>query len=76
LEKQKEKENIQSRLKELEQKKLALEKQKESVQIHFEEARKRLQIAESNDTYQGMQKSVQSLEKQILLLEKDIDKEE
>lgn len=76
LEKQKEKEDIQFRLKALEQKNAGLEKQKEDVQILFEEARKRLQIAESNDAYRGMQTSVQNLKNQILVLDGTIKKEE
>jgi hypothetical protein len=76
LVKQKEKEEVQFREKELEQEKIALEKQQEDVQILFDEARKRLQIAESNDIYYGMQKSVQNLEMQITLLKNTIDREE
>lgn len=74
--KQKEEEDIQFRLAALEQKKRGLVKQKEAVQGLFEEARKRLQIAESNDAYQGMQKSIQNLENQILRLEHNIKQEE
>lgn len=76
LVKQKEREDIQFRLVALEQKKLELEKQRENVQGLFEEARKRLQIAESNDAYQGMQTSIQNLENQINLLEFSIKQEE
>lgn len=76
LEKQKEKEDIQFRLAALGQKKQGLEKQKEDVQGLFEEARKRLQIAESNDSFQGMQTSIQNLENQIKLLELNIKQEE
>lgn len=61
-EKQKEKEDIQIQLKVLEQKMSDLQKQKEGVQELFEAARKRLAIAESNDTFQGMQTSIQTLE--------------
>lgn len=76
LEKQKEKEDIKIRLAALEQKKAGLEKQKEDIQILFEEARKRLQIAESNDMFQGMQNSIQALETQILHLNHAIEREE
>lgn len=76
LVKQKEKEDIQFRLKALEQKKLGLEKQREDIQGLFEEARKRLQIAESNDAFQGMQTSIQNLENQIKLLDLSIKQEE
>lgn len=76
LVKQKEKEDIQFRLAALEQKKRGLEKQREDVQGLFEEARKRLQIAESNDAFQGMQTSIQHLENQIKLLELSIKQEE
>lgn len=76
LGKQKEKEDIQIRLKALEQKKLSLEKQTEDVQQLFEEARKRLQIAETNDAFQGMQASIQNLDKQITILEIKIKQEE
>lgn len=76
LVKQKEEEDIQFRLAVLEQKKLGLEKQRENVQGLFEEARKRLQIAESNDAFQGMQTSIQNLENQIKLLEFSIKQEE
>lgn len=74
--KQKEKEDIQFRLKALEQKKAGLESQRENIQELFEEARKRLQIAESNDAFQGMQTSIQNLENQIKLLEFNIRQEE
>lgn len=76
LVKQKEKEDIQFRLAALEQKKLGLEKQKKDVQGLFEEARKRLQIAESNDAFQGMQTSIQNLETQIKMLERSMEQEE
>ena len=75
LVKQKEKEDIQFRLATLEQKKLGLEKQEKDVQGLFEEARKRLQIAESNDVFQGMQTSIQNLENQIKLLERNMEQE-
>ena len=75
-EKQKEKEDIKFRLAALEQKKTSLENQKKDVQVLFEEARKRLQIAESNDAFQGMQTSKRNLETQILLLKNTIEKEE
>lgn len=74
--KQKEKEDIQFRLAALEQKKMELEKQREDVHGLFEEARKRLQIAESNEVFQGMQTSIQNLENQIKLLEFKIRQEE
>ncbi len=61
-EKQKEKEDIQFRLKVLEKTMGDLKKQKENVQEQFEVARKRLTIAESNDVFQGMQTSIQNLE--------------
>ena len=76
LVKQKEKEDIQFRLKALEQKKLGLEKQREDVQVLFGEALTRLRIAESNDTFQGMQASIQNLDTQIKLLEVKIRQEE
>lgn len=76
LAKQKEKEDIQFRLAALKQKKAGLERQQKEVQELFEEARKRLQIAESNDAYQGMQTSIQNLENQIKLLEFNIKQEE
>ena len=76
LVKQKEKEDIQFRLKALEQKKLGLEKQREDVQVLFGEALTRLRIAESNDTFQGMQASIQNLDTQIKLLEVKIKQEE
>lgn len=76
LEKQKEKEDIQFRLTALEQKKLGLEKQKEDIQVLFEEALTRLRIAESNDAFQGMQTSIQNLENQIKLLDIKIRQEE
>lgn len=76
LVKQKEKEDIQFRLKALEQKKLGLEKQREDVQVLFGEALTRLRIAESNDTFQGMQASIQNLDNQIKLLEFNIKQEE
>ena len=75
-EKHKEKEDIQFRLMALEQKIGSLEKQKEDVQQLFEEARKRLTIAESNDAFQGMQTSIQNLENQIKLLEIKMRQEE
>ena len=75
-EKQKEKEDIEFRLKALEQKKAALEAQKENAQELFEEARKRLTIAESNDAFQGMQTSIQNLESQVNLLNLQIRQEE
>lgn len=61
-EKQKEKEDIQIQLRVLKQEMSDLQKQKEGVQELFEAARKRLAIAESNDTFQGMQTSIQTLE--------------
>lgn len=76
LVKQKEKEDIQFRLKALEQKKLGLEKQREDVQVLFGEALTRLRIAESNDTFQGMQASIQNLYTQIKLLEVKTRQEE
>lgn len=76
LVKQKEKEDIQFRLATIEQKKLELEKQKKNVQRLFEEARKRLQIAESNDAFQGMQISIQNLKTQCELLEHNMEQEE
>ena len=74
--KQKEKEDIQFGLVALEQKKLGLEKQMEDMEGLFEEARRRLQIAESNDAFQGMQTSIQNLENQIKLIELNIKQEE
>lgn len=76
LVKQKEKEDIGFRLAALEQKKQGLEKQREDIEGLFEEARKRLQIAESNDAFQGMQTSIQNLENQIKLIEFNIKQEE
>lgn len=76
LDKQKEKEDIQFRLTALEQKKISLEKQKEDVQQLFEEARKRLTIAENNDAFQGMQTSITNLETQITLINTKIRQEE
>ena len=73
---QKEKEDIDSRLQILEQKKISLEQQKEDIQSLFEKARKRLQIAESNDAYRGMQGSIQNLESQIQDLKYQITREE
>lgn len=73
---QKEKEDSKIRLTALEQRKISLEKQKDKVQILFEEARKRLQIAESNDAYQGMQGSIQNLESQIQALKYEMVQEE
>lgn len=75
-EKQKEKEDIQIRLKVLEQKMADLKKQKEDVQELFEAARKRLAIAESNDTFQGMQTSIQNLEHLIESIQFKIRQEE
>lgn len=76
LVKQKEKEDIQFRLKALEQKKRELEKQREDVQVLFEEALTRLRIAESNDTFQGMQATIQNLDTQMKLLEVRLRQEE
>ncbi len=75
-EKQKEKEDIQRRLKFLEQKMADLKKQKESIQELFEAARKRLAIAESNNAFQGMQASIRNLESQIDSLQFKIRQEE
>ena len=75
-EKQKEKEDIQIRLKALEQKMAELKKQKEDAQELLEAAIKRLTIAESNDTFQGMQASIQSLEHSIESLQLRIKQDE
>ena len=72
----KEKEDIQNRIIALEQKRVSLTKQKENIQILFEEALKRVRISESNDSFQGMQNSIQNLENQIHLLEFSIKQEE
>ena len=72
----KEKEEIQNRILALEQKRTSLIKQKENIQILFEEALKRVRIAESNDSFQGMQNSIQNLENQIQLLEFSIKQDE
>ena len=76
LEKQKEKEDIKLRLAALEQKISSLNKQKDDAQVIFDEARKRLTIAESNDVFQGMQKSIQHLETQITITDSRIKQEE
>lgn len=75
-EKQKEKEDIQFRLKVLEKTMGDLKKQKENVQEQFEVARKRLTIAESNDVFQGMQTSIQNLEHLINTVQIRIKQEE
>lgn len=75
-EKQKEKEDIQFRLKVLEQTMGDLKKQKENAQEQFEVARKRLTIAESNDVFQGMQTSIQNLEHLIDTVQIRIKQEE
>jgi len=76
LAKQKEKEEIEIRVTELEQKKKELEQRQADMQEHLESARQRLQIAESNDAYQGMQKSIENLNSQVQQLTFKMQKEE
>lgn len=76
LAKQKEKDDNQEKIAVLEQEKQELERKKDYVQKEFDEARKRLQIAESNDLFQGMQTSVQNLENQIRVLEIQLHQDE
>ena len=74
--KQKEKEEIELRVTELEQKKKELQQRQEDLQKLLEAARERLQIAESNDAYQGMQKSIENLKSQVQQIAFKIEKEE
>lgn len=76
LAKQKEKDDNQEKIAVLEQEKQELERKKDYVQKEFDESRKRLQIAESNDLFQGMQTSVQNLENQIRVLEIQLHQDE
>lgn len=76
LAKQKEKDDNQEKIAVLEQEKQELERKKAYVQKEFDECRKRLQIAESNDLFQGMQTSVQNLENQIRVLEVQLHQDE
>lgn len=76
LAKQKERDDNQEKIVVLEQEKQELERKKDYVQKEFDEARKRLQIAESNDLFQGMQTSVQNLENQIRVLEIQLHQDE
>ena len=76
LTKQKEKEDIEIHVTELEQKKKELEQRQEDLKKLLEAARERLQIAESNDTYQGMQKSIENLKSQVQQISFKIEKEE
>jgi chromosome segregation ATPase len=74
--KEKEREGIKFRLAALEQKKKSLKQQKKEMEIRFEEARNRLQIAETNDAYQGMQGSIRALENEVDKLKRSIEKQE
>ena len=76
LAKQKEKEEIEIHVTELEQKKKELEQRQKDLQKLLEAARERLQIAESNDAYQGMQKSIENLKSQVQQISFKIEKEE
>ncbi len=76
LAKEKEKEELKISLAALEQQKNGLEQQKETVEILFEEARKRLQAAESNDTFCGMQNSISILKNEIAELARNIQKQQ
>lgn len=73
---EKEKEDIEFRLKALEQKKKELEEKQKGINISFEEARKRLQIAESNDAFRGMSDSINVLENEINRLHDTIQRAE
>lgn len=73
---EKEKEDIEFRLKALGQKKKELEEKQKEINISFEEARKRLQIAESNDAFRGMSDSINALESEINKLKDTIHRAE
>lgn len=74
--KKQEKEDIKYRLQALEQQAAELEHLQKDIDIRFDEARKRLQIAESNDAYRGMQGSIDVLENEIKSLQFEIERNE
>ena len=74
LQTEKEEERIEERLSALEQKRTDLEKKQSEMLEQFDQARKRLQAAETNDIYQGMQNSIKALQDEIRTFDFNIKK--
>ena len=65
LQTEKDQSRIEERLSSLEQRRGELEKKQNEMEDQFDHARKRLQAAETNDIYKGMQSSIKALEDEI-----------
>ena len=73
---EKEKEDVKFRIEALTQKISGLKLQQTEAERSFEDARKRLQAAESNDAYSGMKNSIRALENEIAELDRKIRQNE
>ncbi|MGN0378347.1 MAG: SbcC/MukB-like Walker B domain-containing protein [Butyrivibrio sp.] len=73
---EKEKEDVKFRIEALTQKISGLKLQQTEAERIFEDARKRLQAAESNDAYSGMKNSIRALENEIAELDRKIRQNE
>lgn len=68
-----EKENIIFRMKALDEKLIAAERQKKGIEERWHQAQERLRIAQNNDVIKGVEESLHTLEEQITNLDEDIE---
>lgn len=71
-----EKENIIFRMKALDEKLSAAQKQKKGIEERWNQAQERLRIAQNNDVIKGIEESLRTLEEQIGHLDEDIETDE
>lgn len=68
-----EKEDIIFRMKALEEKLIAAERQKKGIEERWNQAQERLRIAQNNDVVKGVEESLHTLEEQITRLNQEIE---